>query len=140
VSYSDEYATGALRYDVGEHSNPILLPMLSAALEQLLEWTPAAIQSYCARLVASPLAQAGELGFVVEDAAWRAGHLFGLRAPAGVTPQRMQAALAEQRVHASVRGMALRVSPNVYNDERDLEALMAALRLVAHGLAPAAVP
>jgi selenocysteine lyase/cysteine desulfurase len=140
VSYRDEYAPGALRYDVGGRANPILLPMLAAALRQLLEWTPAAIQSYCARLVASPLAQAGELGFVVEDAAWRAGHLFGLRAPAGVTPQRMQAALAEQRVHASVRGTALRVSPNVYNDERDLEALMAALRLVAHGLAPAAVP
>jgi selenocysteine lyase/cysteine desulfurase len=140
VIYGDEYAPGALRYDVGGRSNPILLPMLSAALELLLEWTPAEIQSYCARLVAAPLERARELGFVVEAAAWRAAHLFGLRAPAGVTPQRLQAALAARSVHVSVRGAALRVSPHVYNDERDLDALIEALRLAVRGDARAAVP
>ena len=38
---------GSLRYDVGEHSNFILVPMLLKAIEQLNEWTPEAIQNYC---------------------------------------------------------------------------------------------
>ena len=41
-------------------------------------------------------------------------------------------------VFASLRGSALRVSPNVYNDERDAEALIAALRAAAGAGATAA--
>ena len=39
VRYRDEYQPAALRYDVGERSNFVLLPMLVAALELVLEWT-----------------------------------------------------------------------------------------------------
>src|SRR5690606_17962577 len=40
VDYCDEYQKGARRYDVGERSNPILLPMAIAAFRQLLDWHP----------------------------------------------------------------------------------------------------
>lgn len=128
VAYRDEYAPGALRYDVGERSNPILLPMLAAALELALEWTPAAVQAYCARLLADVLPRVAELGFALEDEPWRAAHLLGLRAPVDLPRERLLEALAEHRVVASLRGTALRVSPNVYNDPADAEALLAALR------------
>lgn len=128
VAYRDEYQPGALRYDVGERSNPILLPMFSAGLELLLEWTPEAIQDYTARLFAEALPRARELGFSVEDEEWRASHLFGLRAPAGLPRERLLAALESRRVNASLRGSALRISPNVYNDKADVEALLGALR------------
>jgi selenocysteine lyase/cysteine desulfurase len=128
VDYRDEYQPGALRYDVGERSNPILLPMLSAALRLLLEWRPERIQAYCAGLTAPLVDGARALGYQVEDERWRAGHLVGLRAPEGLDVQQVQRALAARRVAVSVRGCALRISPNVYNDAGDIEALLEALR------------
>lgn len=128
VSYRDEYQPGALRYDVGERSNPILLPMLASALEQIHEWRPDRIQDYCGRLMCDVVGRAAELGFVVEEAAWRGTHLFGMRAPRDMDITRVQAALADRDVIVSLRGNAVRVSPNVYNDAADAAALLDALR------------
>lgn len=128
VNYRDEYAPGALRYDVGERSNPVLLPMLCAAMEQLLEWRVEEVQAYCRALTAGLLSDARELGFGVEEERWRGGHLFGLRMPPGLEPRAAQEALAARRVAVSVRGSSLRVSPNVYNDPEDVDALLEALR------------
>lgn len=128
VLYEDEYQPGAVRHDVGERSNFILMPMLIAAIRQVLEWRPERIQEYCAALSAPVAAAARELGFAVEADAWRAGHLFGLRAPAGLDMDALQALLRERSVFVSRRGSALRVSPHVYNDPDDLAALTDALR------------
>jgi selenocysteine lyase/cysteine desulfurase len=128
VDYRDDYQPAALRYDVGERSNFILLPMMRAALEQLLAWDPARIQDYCTRLLAGALHEAESLGFRVESAAWRGSHLVGLRVPAGADLRALQAALQAARVSVSLRGSALRISPNIYNDEGDVEALLAVLR------------
>ena len=38
VDYQDAFQPGARRYDVGERSNFVLLPMAAAALRQLLDW------------------------------------------------------------------------------------------------------
>jgi hypothetical protein len=38
VDYRDEYAPGARRFDVGERSSFQLVPMATAALEQILAW------------------------------------------------------------------------------------------------------
>jgi selenocysteine lyase/cysteine desulfurase len=51
--------------------------------------------------------------------------------PPGSDLHALQAALQARRVFASLRGSALRVSPNVYNDEGDANALLAALRAAA---------
>jgi selenocysteine lyase/cysteine desulfurase len=130
VAYEDAYLPGARRYDVGERSNPILLPMLIAALKQLLDWTPERIQDYCAELTRSLLEEAQALGYRVEAASWRGSHLFGVRAPMG-SLERLREALARRDVAVSVRGDAVRVSPHVYNDERDMAALLEALREAA---------
>lgn len=132
--YRDEYQPGALRYDVGERSNPILLPMLAAALEQILEWGPEHIQAYCARLTAGLAEQARDMGFAVQETG-RASHLFGLRPPAGIGMDRIRTVLDARQVSVSVRGDALRVSPNVYNDEADITALLQALHVAATGAA-----
>ena len=127
VSYTDELQGGALRYDVGERSNWILVPMMMAALEQVLEWRPERVSQYCARLVDGLFEQVRELGFRVEDEEWRGSHLFGLRPPEGTGSERIKEALARRRVFVSVRGDAIRVAPSVYNDEADIEALRGAL-------------
>lgn len=128
VSYRDEYQPGAIRYDVGERSNFILLPMLIAALEQLLEWGVAEIQAYCAQLTRELVAEARTLGFGVQADDERGAHLFGLRAPPGTDIARVQALLAERNVVAALRGDALRIAPNLYNDAADIDALREVLR------------
>jgi len=54
-------------------------------------------------------------------------HLFGLRLPEGADPRRVAANLAQEGVHVSVRGRTIRVSPYVYNDLGDVEALLAGI-------------
>jgi selenocysteine lyase/cysteine desulfurase len=131
VDYQDEHAPGAIRYDVGERSNFILLPMFVAALRMILELTPERIQQYCRCLVAEPIEQARALGFLVEEEGSRGAHLFGLRTPPGLDLKRLHDALQHRKVFVSLRSSALRVSPNVYNDQADLDALMEVLNEAA---------
>lgn len=131
VNYRDTFRPGAARYDVGEASNFVLVPMLAAALDQVLEWGAETIQEYCRELTRGLLARVEEYGFTVEEEKWRAAHLFGLRAGAGRDLDRVSAALAERRVIVSLRGASLRVSPHLYNDEEDISALEAALAAAA---------
>jgi len=128
VHYRDGYQPGAIRYDMAERSNFALLPMAVASMKLVKEWQPARIQAYCASLTASPLEEAAALGFSVEDPCWRGAHLFGLRMPPGIDLAGLKAALERRRVAASLRGSALRLSPNVYNDAGDLDALLEGLR------------
>lgn len=143
VAYRDDYQPGAARFDMGERSNFILLPMAIAALERITEWGTDRIQDYCARLMRPAIEAAASMGFTAEDEHWRGSHLFGLRAPPGLDLAELDIALKEWRVSASLRGSALRVSPNVYNNEADAAALVAALeagsgrRLSARGTSAA---
>jgi selenocysteine lyase/cysteine desulfurase len=124
VSPSDAYRPGAARYDVGEAPSFVLVPMLVAALEQLLEWGVTRVRPYVVELARATLSDARleRLGIGVDPE--RASHIFGLRLPAAVDPKRVQARLAERRVHVSVRGRVIRVSPHVYNDREDVDALL----------------
>jgi selenocysteine lyase/cysteine desulfurase len=135
VDYRDEYQPGAVRYDVGERSNFILLPMALASLRLVLEWGSTRIQRYCDALFADVLAEAESLGYSIEPRAGRAAHLFGLRVPHGGELRALHDALQQRHVFASLRGSALRVAPNVYNDEADAAALLAALRATATAIA-----
>ncbi len=128
MEYRDEYQPGALRYDVGERSNFILLPMLKAALAQVLEWTPEGIQEYCQTLTSRAVNELRRLGCRIEDDAWRRSHLFGIRVPGGVDLSTLAAGLETDRVSVSLRGAAVRVAPHVYNTEDDLDALVATVR------------
>lgn len=127
VNYRDEYQPGAVRYDVGERANFALMPMAIAGLELVLDWQPARVQAYTAALSAPLMERVRALGYAVEEADWRGAHLFGLRAPAWQDLTALNARLRARRVHVSLRGSAIRVSPHVYNDAADVEALADAL-------------
>jgi selenocysteine lyase/cysteine desulfurase len=123
VNYTDEYQPGALRYDVGERSNFILVPMMIKALQQILEWQPANIQSYCRELTQELTKELPALGYNIEESGQRTHHLFGIHLPDYIKVNDLKEKLTEHNIHVSVRGSALRVSPNVFNDERDIAAL-----------------
>ena len=128
VDYKAGYQPGAIRYDVAQRSNFALLPVAVASLRLITEWRPDRIQAYCMGLTGNLFEEVEELGFRVEDACWRSAHLFGLRMPKGLELVELQQALRARGVSASLRGSALRVSPNVYNDAEDVSALLEGLR------------
>lgn len=124
ANYNPEFKPKAARYDMGESSNFILTPMLSEAIRQLLEWTPKAIQEYCNAITQPALEQLQKKGYFIEDPQFRAHHLFGIYLPEGKNIQKIKESLLENRIFVSYRGKAIRVSPNVYNTEKDLEKLV----------------
>ena len=126
VDYVDDYQPGALRFDVGQRSNFALIPALSASLDLVLGWRPARVSDYCRALMADAFPRLRELGLRVEDDRWRSPHLFGLGLPQGIDAGRLKESLERHRVGVSFRGSSVRVSPYVYNDSADVEALVAA--------------
>ncbi|HSA81672.1 MAG TPA: aminotransferase class V-fold PLP-dependent enzyme [Geminicoccaceae bacterium] len=126
IDYRERYQTGARRFDVGERSNFALLPVSIVALEQLLAWGVDAIAKTLAAHTAVIAARATALGLRVTAADRRAGHFLGLRFPHGVPPG-LPERLAAERVHVSLRGASLRVTPHLYNDQRDSDRLLAVL-------------
>jgi selenocysteine lyase/cysteine desulfurase len=120
VSYQQNYQPGALRYDVGEHSNFTLVPMMTRAVEQLNQWSPENIQAYCKSITEKPLEILKSKGFWMEDEEYRGHHLIGLRLPIGIDLEKIKALLLKNKIYVSYRGNAIRVAPNVYNDEADL--------------------
>lgn len=128
VNYVDEYQPGSMRFDVGEHSNFILVPMMIKAIEQLLEWDPANVQSYCKDLTQELVEELPKLGYRIEHPDRRSHHLFGIRLPEHINPKALKEDLTRNNVYVSIRGSALRISPNVYNEAGDIEALLSVLR------------
>lgn len=127
VNYNDDYQPGALRYEVGEHSNFILVPMMLAAVRQLNEWGPENIQNYCKDLISDGITKLRESGYKIEDENYRSSHLFGIRLGDGHDMDQIKARFEEQNILVSFRGDSIRISPNVYNTEKEFGKLIDAL-------------
>ncbi|MEX0843814.1 MAG: aminotransferase class V-fold PLP-dependent enzyme [Balneolaceae bacterium] len=123
VNYNDKYQSGALRYEVGEHSNFILVPMMLAALKQLNEWGVENIQNYCRELISNSVIKLIQSGYKIEDEDYRGAHLFGIRLGEQHQIEKIKTALAEKQILVSYRGDSIRVAPNVYNTKEDLTQL-----------------
>ena len=129
VDYRDDFAPGARRYDVGERSNFVLLPMAIAALEQILDWGVENVSETTGRLTDLIEKEAKQRGIEAIPAERRVRHMIGLRLGPDA-PDDLAARLAQRNVFVSVRGDSVRVSPHVYNNESDIEKLFAALESV----------
>jgi selenocysteine lyase/cysteine desulfurase len=126
VEYTDAYGPGARRYDVGERSNFVLLPMAIEALRQILAWGVENIAASLQGLTDHIEDEAEKLGLKTVPAPMRVGHMIGLGL-GPESPEDLAARLAEENVFVSVRGRNLRVSPHLYNTERDIERLFDSL-------------
>lgn len=123
VNYQDEYQPGAMRYSVGEQSNFILVPMLLESLKQLNAWGVENIQVYCKSITEKPVKKLQEKGYWVEEPAYRASHLFGIRKE-GMEVEKIKEQLEKHQIYVSIRGSSIRVSPHVYNSESDMMKLV----------------
>ncbi len=126
VDYRDGFQPGARRYDVGERSNFVLLPMATAAMRQVLDWGVENISETIGLLTGRIEKSAAELGIGTTLTEYRGRHMIGLRLGPDA-PQDLANRLAAENVFISVRGDSLRVSPHLYNDEEDVDRLFETL-------------
>ncbi len=126
MNYDEALEPNARRFDMGERSNFALLPVAGAAIEQLLDWEVANIAETLGALTASIAQGAAEkgIGSLPENA--RAPHYLSVRFEGGL-PAGIEERLAGANVHVSVRGDRLRITPHLYNDEADVQRLLAHL-------------
>lgn len=130
VNYRMDFQPGALRYEVGEHSNFILVPMLKAALEQITKWQIPQIQAYCKELITDVVDELRDNEFYIEEEKYRGNHLFGIYLPSGMQVSEVKEQLEKQKIYVSVRGASVRISPHLYNSKEDLVKLKEALLAV----------
>lgn len=128
VNYESRYQPKAGRYNMGEFSNFVFTPMLTAAIEQILEWNPKNIQDYCQLISAKAIKELQDLGCYIEDENNRAKHLFGIYLPDNMNIEQLKANFNKHHIFVSFRGKAIRVSPNVYNTKADFDKLVACFK------------
>lgn len=130
TDYQEVYRPKAYRYNVGEHSHFIQMPMLEVALREKLAWGCEAIQDYCQSLWKGPVQKLTKLGVRFEPEAERAHHLVGIKLPQTTNTVQIQQALEARKVIVAARGQGIRVSPHLYNTAEDMNALTEALTVV----------
>jgi len=125
VNYTDALRAGARRFDMGESSQFVLLPMATAALEQVVAWGVNGIAASIEPLTSRLASDVRALGCAVPDA--RVRHMLGVQISGGV-PSSLVQRLAASRVYVSVRGDSIRVAPHLYNDAGDIDRFVSLLR------------
>ena len=130
--YSDEYAPGARRFDMGAANSMIHLPMSKTALERITAWGPAEIQVTMRALTDRIADRAEAIGFKVPPRPQRVGHFIGLW-PSKTLPDGLLDRLKARGIFVSLRGGAIRVSPYLFNDASDVDILFEALEAASRG-------
>jgi selenocysteine lyase/cysteine desulfurase len=127
IDYSEEFQPGARRFDVGERSNMALVPAVIAALRQLLDWKVDHIQMTLGAKTSEIADAMQEMGAIVVPDGHRSPHYLSVRFRQGL-PDDLAVRLGADRVHASMRGDRLRITPHLYNDRTDIDRLVSSVR------------
>ena len=121
VNYKDQYRSGAVRFDRGQANVFSHSAMLIESLKQLLDWQPQRIQSYCSELIQDFLPAIQSNGYKVSES--NLSHIFAIGLPEHINLYNLNDELMRQKISVSVRGNAIRISPNVYNNSANINAL-----------------
>lgn len=122
------YRAGARRYDVGEAAQHQLMPVALASLRLVAGWSIGDTVAHARRLTGRIAEGAAALGFGVAPEALRSPHLMGLRLTGtGLGPAQLAQHLADAGVHVSTRGASVRISAHRFNDDDDVDRLLAGL-------------
>jgi selenocysteine lyase/cysteine desulfurase len=127
LPYQEDYKLGANRYNVGQYSNFILLPMLNAAVEQLLDWNVKNIETYCENLSKPLIDFLENSSYSIEKKEYRSCHLFGISLPAKINLETLLKDLESNKIYVSLRGKSIRISIHPLNTEQDVAALQRVL-------------
>jgi selenocysteine lyase/cysteine desulfurase len=127
VDYRDEYRAGSRRFDMGEFPQFVLVPMATAALQQILAWGVDNIHEAISALTTRIAEHARVEGYDVGPPDQRCGHMIGIRHSEGI-PKELAGLLKESKVFVSIRGDSIRIAPHLYNEGNDVDRLFEVLR------------
>ncbi|PWW01948.1 selenocysteine lyase/cysteine desulfurase [Hoeflea marina] len=114
-----DYLPGARRFDMGERSDFAVLPVAIEAMELLRNWGIEAVNERLTFLNRRIWAEAERQGFGGPEPRHRAGHIAVVELGQKYRADLGQA-LREKGAFVTVRGTKLRITPHVYNEERDV--------------------
>lgn len=120
TEYTPHYEAGAARYNMGEYSQFIHMPMVDAGLDLLLQWTPQKIQEHGMDLSQYLETLLHDSGCGMEKYPHRCGHILGIRLPEHVPVDEVISALRTHQIFVSRRGTSIRTSFHLYNDKEDI--------------------
>lgn len=126
VDYKDAYRPGARRFDVGEFSSTIHIPMAVSALSQILDWGVENIRDTITVLTDTIEKRAVASGYETVKKQDRVNHLIGIRVPDKKSAV-LKNELPANNIHVSFRGNSMRIAPHIYNDVADIDRLFAFL-------------
>ena len=124
TEYDSKYKPMAGRYNVGETTNFILSPIMLNGLKQINSWGINNIESYCKKLSKIVISELSPLGIAFENENYFTYHLFSLGLPKHLNLLTFKKILEKKKIRVSIRGANLRVSINIFNDERDIDKLV----------------
>ncbi|MEP0944803.1 MAG: aminotransferase class V-fold PLP-dependent enzyme [Rhizobiaceae bacterium] len=123
-----DYINSAARFDMGERDFFVSLGMATHSIDLIQSWgidnIRPTIQAYTDRIEAGLLEQNVPVTMLPRHL--RAPHVLSLGFPDGM-PQDFEAVLQQNRVFAAPRLGRLRITPHVYNNERDCDRLVEVL-------------
>ncbi len=125
TNYTDRYRPRATRFDRGQTNSFAQTAMMTRALEQIIDWGPQEIQAYCSGLIQDFLPAIRKKGYTIHDPCF--SHIFGVSLPDQVDQTQLNHELVDNKISVSIRGSAIRISPNVYNRRTDIDALQEVL-------------
>jgi len=116
--YRPDYQPAARRFDMGERSNFLLMPLAEAALGMVLDWGPANIAATLRRLTDRLADRLEKSGFECTPRDWRAPHLMAAR-HADFSAESVLTKWRDAGIVASARGDWIRVAPHLWIDSAD---------------------
>ena len=122
------YLPDARRFDMGERDHFISMEMASIGMEMMAKWgadTVAQRLATLTRRIADGLDGANAVQVMEER--FRAPHILSLGFAGGM-PKDFVSKLAGQQIYVAARLGRMRISPHVYNDEADVDRLVAAVK------------
>ena len=122
TDYTPYYTAGAGRYDMGETSNFILVPMLLQAVRQINSWGVENMYAYVNSICQSTVTKLRQLGLVNASEEGFTAHLFSVAVPPDKIDS-LKDQLVQEQFYMSFRSNYLRISPNVYNTAEEMQQL-----------------
>lgn len=132
TNYERAYRPKAQRYNVGEFSHFIQMPMLETSLKQITTWGVENIQKYTKSITENAIDELQKLGCKVASESYRVNHLLGISLPLNIDSKQLYENLTDQKIIVSLRGTAIRVSPHLYNEASDLDKLVEIITNTLH--------
>jgi selenocysteine lyase/cysteine desulfurase len=127
VYFADlRYLPDARRFDMGERDHFISMEMAAIGMEMMAEWGASAIMRRLSTLTERIADGVRNNSVTVPDIRFRAPHILSLAFKGGM-PAGLIEELAYDGIYVAPRLGRMRISPHVYNDEADVERLVAAL-------------